>query len=109
MPKRQAKEPVVPVERPDTIRKHIVSLLEEYTMSAKELSSLIKIAEKDVYDHLEHIRKTLNKGNLSLHHEPAACERCGFIFQKRDRLSKPGKCPLCRSRSILPPLFRIDQ
>ncbi len=109
MLKRRPKEPIIPVERPDTIRKYIVSLLEEYTMSAKEISAIVKIPERDVYDHLEHIRKTLNKGGHHLHHEPARCDKCGFVFQKRERLSKPGKCPLCHSQLILPPLFTISR
>jgi predicted Zn-ribbon and HTH transcriptional regulator len=107
MLKRRPKEPITPVERADTVRKYVISLLEEYTMSAKEISSIVKVPEKDIYDHLEHIRRTLNKSGHHLHHEPARCEKCGFIFQKRDRLSKPGKCPLCHSQLILPPLFTI--
>ncbi|MBA4417119.1 MAG: transcriptional regulator [Syntrophus sp. (in: bacteria)] len=100
-------EPIVPVERYDTIRKYIVSLLKEYTMSAKEISSIVKIPEREIYDHLEHIRKTLHITEQDLHVEPARCDKCGFVFQKRNRLSKPGKCPLCHSQLILPPLFAI--
>ena len=108
MRKRQRpREPVVPVERNDTIRKYITALLEEYTMSAKDVSTIVKIPEKDVSDHLEHVRKTLHQTAQRLEVKPAKCEKCGFEFNKRGRLSKPGKCPLCHSQLILPPLFSI--
>jgi predicted Zn-ribbon and HTH transcriptional regulator len=112
--KARPKEPPMPVERYDTIRKYMIALLEEQTMSARDISAAIRISEKEVYEHLEHIRKTLNKDNAHLKVEPAQCEKCGFSFTKRGRLKKPGKCPLCRSSLILPPLFsiksrRVDQ
>ena len=107
MKKRKAAEPVTPVERSDTIRKYVTALLEEHTMSAKEISLIIRIPERDVSGHLEHIRRTLHKTDRRLHVEPARCEKCGFVFHKRERLSKPGKCPLCHSHLILPPLYSI--
>ena len=109
MKKKGPKEPLVPVERYDTIRKYIIALLEEHTMSAKELSGIIRVPEREIYDHLDHIRKTLHKTSQRLHVEPARCEKCGFIFQKRAKLSKPGKCPLCHSQLILPPLFSMTR
>jgi transcriptional regulator len=107
MKKARLKEPHVPVERYDTIRKYLSALLEEHTMSAKEISAIVKIPERDVYDHLDHVRKTLHQTDLHLDVEPAKCEKCGFVFHKRERLSKPGKCPLCHSHLILPPLFSM--
>lgn len=38
---------------------------------------------------------------------PAECRNCGFVFAKRERLTSPGKCPVCRNEAILDPLFRI--
>jgi predicted Zn-ribbon and HTH transcriptional regulator len=106
--RRKNKEPAVPVSRNDTIRKYITTLLEEATFSAKDLSQFTRIPEKDVCDHLEHVRKTLNKNNRHLEIIPAQCEKCGFIYKKRDRFSKPGKCPLCHSSLIYPPRFHIE-
>jgi len=105
--KKTKKEPNMPVERHDTLRQYIIALLEEYTLSARELSAFAKISETDVYDHLAHIRRTLNKNNRHLAIIPAQCETCGFVFRKRERFSKPGKCPQCRSSQILPPFFSI--
>jgi transcriptional regulator len=106
--KKKIKEPSEPVERSNTIRRHIVSLIEDNTLSAKDISVYLRIQEKDVSGHLEHIRKTLNKNNQHLTVTPAQCEKCGFIFIKRTRLTKPGKCPICRNSLINPPLFSIE-
>jgi predicted Zn-ribbon and HTH transcriptional regulator len=101
------REAYVPQERYDTIRQYIIALLEEYSLSARQISGYLKIPEKDIYDHLEHIRKTLNKDNKHLLMNPASCTMCGFVYRKRDRVSTPGKCPLCHSSLIEPPSFSI--
>ena len=105
----KSREPSVPAPRRDTIRREIASLLEGSTLSAKALSVEAGISEKDVYDHLEHIRKTIGKGHPHFVVVPAACRTCGFIFRKRDKLKKPGKCPVCHSTSIQEPLFSIKK
>ncbi len=106
--KKRVKEPSEPVERYNTIRRYIISLLEENPATAKGISSFVRIAERDVYDHLKHIHKTLHKNNQRLLVAPAACEKCGFEFKKRDRLTKPSKCPVCHSSLIRPPLYSIE-
>jgi len=107
MPGRRITEPSIPVKRLDTIRRYIISLLKEHTLSAKEMSLFLKISEKDVCDHLKHIKRTINKENIHLIMKPAQCERCGFEFRKRERFSKPTKCPICHSSLIYSPLFSI--
>jgi uncharacterized ubiquitin-like protein YukD len=46
--RKKNKEPTVPVSRYETIRKYITALLEEETLSAKDLSQFTRIPEKDV-------------------------------------------------------------
>ncbi len=107
--KRKAVQGPEPVERYETIRQYIAALLEEGTYSAKELSQIIKIPEKDVCGHLEHLQRTLSKGGKHVDVISASCRQCGFVFKKRDRLTKPGKCPTCRSIYIQAPLFHIEK
>jgi hypothetical protein len=105
--KRRVAQLQEPAERYETIRHYIAALLEEGTYSAKEISQIIRIPEKDVADHLEHLQRTLSKTDKHLEVIPASCKACGFVFKKRDRLTKPSKCPSCRSIHIQAPLFRI--
>jgi predicted Zn-ribbon and HTH transcriptional regulator len=105
--KKKSKEPFVPVERRETIRQKIISLLEGKTLSAREISVEAGVAEKEVYEHLEHIQRTINKREHNLIVTPAACKKCGFVFRKRDRLKKPSKCPVCRNEVIREPLFSV--
>jgi predicted Zn-ribbon and HTH transcriptional regulator len=105
--KNRSKEPVAPVERHETIRREIMDVLEDRLLSAMDISGNVGIPVKEVYDHLEHIRRTLNIKSLRLSVTPAECKKCGFVFKKRGRLKKPGKCPVCRGESIEDPLFSI--
>ena len=107
--RRRVREPIVPEERYETLRHRIVSMLREHPATGKELSGQLRIPERDIYEHLEHIRKTMNKGPEHLIVEPARCERCGFVFRKRGRLKAPGKCPMCRNESLVEPLFSVER
>ena len=107
MRKKKGKEPFVPVERRETIRQNIVSILEGKTLSARDISADVRVSEREIYEHLEHIHRTTNKREHTLIITPAECKKCGFVFRKRDRLTKPGRCPVCRSELIQDPLFSV--
>ena len=105
--RREFRGPSVPPERQGTLRKEIMNFLEGRILSAKELSGAMGIPVKEVYDHLEHIQRSMSKGEHRLSVLPAECKKCGFVFRKRERMKKPGKCPVCRGESIQEPLFSI--
>ena len=100
--------PPIPAERPDTIRQRISSVLQNGPVTAREISEQVGITEHDVSGHLEHIRQSLQHQASTLIVHPAACKKCGFVFSKRQRLSKPGRCPLCRGESIQRPRYKIE-
>lgn len=103
--KSRPKQPFIPARREDTVRQEIIALLSQETLTAKEISGQVGIAEKEVLEHLEHIRIALHGGLVVI---PALCLGCGFSFKKRDRLKAPGRCPVCRSERIVDPSFSID-
>jgi predicted Zn-ribbon and HTH transcriptional regulator len=106
--KKKAKEPFVPPERTGTIRQDIISLLEENAaLTAKDISAEVRIPEKEVYGHLEHVQKSLNKVGHHLHVKPAECLKCGFVFAKREKLKTPGRCPVCHEEHIQEAFFSI--
>jgi predicted Zn-ribbon and HTH transcriptional regulator len=105
---KKSKKPAIPKERQETIRQQIHSILGGQALSAKEISAHISVSEKEVYEHLDHIQKTVNKSGFTLIITPAECRKCGFVFRKREKMKKPGKCPICRGESIKEPLFSIE-
>lgn len=101
------KIPPQPREESDTARRRIVAVLSDGPSSGRELSTRVRIPERDVYDHLLHIRRSLREEGARLVITPSSCRGCGFVFRKRDRPGKPGRCPVCRGTSIEEPLFSI--
>lgn len=106
--KVKPKNPFIPSERHNTIRRQIEAILEGNSLSARDISVEVGIPEKEVYEHLEHIHRSLDREGSHLVVTPAKCKECGFVFKKRERLKKPGKCPICRSESINEPLFKVE-
>ncbi len=102
------KAPRPPAEALDTVRHLIIAGLEEGPLSALDISGLVGIPEKEVAGHLEHIRQSLSRSGKRLVIQPAECAKCGFVFEKRGRLTRPGKCPVCKGESIHAPVFRVE-
>lgn len=104
---KRPKEPATPPDRRETLRKRIQAFLEGRTASARDISQEVGIPEGEAYEHLEHIGRSVHKAGRALVITPAECRKCGFSFRKRERLKKPGRCPVCRSETITDPLFSI--
>jgi len=107
--KNKPKESFIPQERHETIRKKIMDIIEGNPFSARDISGEVGISVKEVFDHLEHIQKSVSRGDYHLVITPAECKKCGFVFTKRERLKKPGKCPVCRGESMQEPLFSLQR
>lgn len=75
-------------------------------LTAQDISKIIGIREKEVYDHLEHIAKTSSLREKFIIH-PCKCRTCHFEFKKRTRLTTPGRCPICKSESVTRSQFEI--
>src|SRR3989442_5333557 len=76
--------------------------------SARDLEHSLGIPERKVEEHLAHIVKSVagaRQGRFRM--EPAGCQDCGFVFRGRTRLTRPSRCPKCRSEAILEPRFGI--
>jgi len=89
-----------------TLRQRIMAELEVNSMTARDLSKAIRISEKEVIAHMEHVAKSL-KSPRRLLIEPSVCNRCAFVFSDRRRFSSPSRCPSCRHEGISPPSFKI--
>ncbi len=103
-----AADAPVPRERSETARQRILGLLSERPRSAKEISAGVRIPEKEVLGHLDHLRKSLHREGRRVDVTPAECLGCGFVFRKRERFGRPGRCPVCRGESVTEPLFSVS-
>jgi predicted Zn-ribbon and HTH transcriptional regulator len=92
-----------------TIRQKIISLLEEDEMGARELSGALGISEKEIYEHLSHIARSIASQRKKVKITPANCLVCGYVFEDRQRYTRPGRCPKCRKSHLQSPKFRIGQ
>ncbi len=106
--KNKPRPPTIPVEKQSTIRREIVELLRGEPLSAREISARVRIPEKEVLDHLEHIRTAAHDDGKKLRVVPAMCRKCGFEFHKRERLARPGRCPVCHGEQIREPRYFME-
>ncbi|MEW6266419.1 MAG: transcriptional regulator [Thermodesulfobacteriota bacterium] len=90
-----------------TIRQRMTATLEDGDFSARDLSRLLGIKEREVYDHLAHIAHSAAGRNRKLKVTPPLCLSCGYTFKDRRRLTRPGRCPRCQDTHIQDPLYRI--
>ncbi len=91
------------------MREQLRTAFLEGPATARELSTRARLREKDVTEHLSHLARSFEHRGERLVVEPSGCIACGFVFRWRERLSRPGACPSCRSTRIDPPVFRIER
>jgi len=90
-----------------TIRQQIIDQLAEGEKDARELSRAVGIKEKEVYEHLAHIARSLAAKGSQLTIRASECLKCGFVFKDRRRFTRPGRCPRCRETHLTSPGYRI--
>jgi predicted Zn-ribbon and HTH transcriptional regulator len=106
-PDHPASDHVAPAS--ETPRQAMHRLLRTAPRTALELSALVHVPERDVAAHLEHLARSLRRGDERLRVEPARCLGCGHVFRERGKLTRPGACPRCRSGHIAAPAFEITR
>ncbi|MDP9131559.1 MAG: transcriptional regulator [Nitrospirota bacterium] len=93
-----------------TPRQRLIELLTGTLLSSHQLAQLLEIPERQVEDHLAHIVKTIARDpTRTFLLEPSECQECGFAFRDRTRLTRPSRCPRCRSETITSPRYGIRE
>ena len=90
-----------------TLRQQIIELLTDGEMDARQISGQVGIQEKEVIEHLSHISRSLAVKGKKLTIRPAECLLCGYVFEKRQRFTRPGRCPCCKKSHLRSPGFYI--
>ena len=100
----------IPMPSPEqTTRQRIIELLTGAPMASHQLARALSIAERLVEEHLAHVVKTVARDrSRRFLREPSSCMDCGFMFRDRTRLTRPSRCPQCRSEGITPPRYHIE-
>jgi transcriptional regulator len=93
--------------RVETLRTELRTALSEGRSTSRELSQALGVSEREVLEHLPHLARSLSHTGERLAIEPSSCLGCGFEFEERTRVKRPGRCPACKSTRISPPRFGI--
>lgn len=93
-----------------TPRQRMMELLTGTRLATHQLAQMLGIPERQVEDHLEHVVKSLARDKTRRFIlEPSRCQDCDFVFRDRRRLTRPSRCPLCRSEDITAPRYGIEE
>jgi hypothetical protein len=98
---------MLPPER--TVRQRMIELLTETRLSSYQLAQLLGIPERRVEEHLPHVIKSLARDrSRRFVLAPSVCSDCGFVFRDRTKVTRPSRCPKCRSEAVSFPRYGID-
>jgi predicted Zn-ribbon and HTH transcriptional regulator len=87
-------------------RKELLNMLAE-PRTASSLACELGLKRGEIEEDLEHLIRSARSAGHRIVVEPARCRACGFKFDAR-KLSKPGKCPECKSTWLYEPLISIQ-
>lgn len=92
-----------------TPRQRLIELLIGTRLATHQLAQMLGIPERQVEEHLTHVVKTISRDKTKRFIlDPAFCQDCDFVFRDRRRLTRPSRCPHCRSEGITAPRYGID-
>ena len=82
-----------------TFRKDLIKLLSAQPRSVSSIARELGLKRGDAEDDFRHLIRSARAAGHTVVIEPARCRACGFTFGE-DKLSKPGKCPVCRGTRL---------
>ncbi|QAU12122.1 ArsR family transcriptional regulator [Halorubrum sp. BOL3-1] len=95
----------------ETTRQRIADALREEPRTASALATTLSLPTPTVYEHLEHVSKSIADGGGGDVDEeflvaPPTCRECGFDGFD-DPVNEPSRCPECKCERIEEPAFVI--
>ena len=108
-----------------TRRQQIIEILQQNKQTAQQLANYFQTTLKEIIEDLQHIEMSVNRKAISEHAQKpkvfdksikpkklkinsAYCKKCNFVFRERSKISKPSKCPRCKSEWIEAQMFSIQ-
>jgi predicted Zn-ribbon and HTH transcriptional regulator len=89
-----------------TFRKSLIEVLTAQPRSVSSIARELGLKRGDVEDDLRHAIRSARASGRRVLIEPARCRSCGFTFGE-DKLSKPSRCPHCRSERLFEAQVRV--
>jgi len=89
-------------------RKDLIPWLLNNPMSVAQIAKAVGETPQQIATDLEHLFRSLKHTEYRPIIEPATCRDCGFEFSDT-KVTKPSKCPKCRSRWISEPRIGLQQ
>lgn len=87
-------------------RKDLIDILLGNPLTVSQIARLVDESPSRVADDLNHLFRSLKHTEYKAVIEPAQCRACGFEFSQV-KLTKPSKCPECKSTWIQEPKIEI--
>jgi len=84
-----------------------MELLSKEELSAMEISKVLGIREKEVYEHLGNIDRSVSARGKKLISASWQCLKCGFVFLGRKRYNRPSRCPKCKETHIRSARYKV--
>ncbi len=88
-------------------RKRLIDMLLGNPMAVSQIAQLVDESPSRVADDLNHLLRSLKHTEYKAVVEPARCRACGFHFSEQ-KLTKPSKCPECKSTWVQEPKIGIE-
>ena len=94
---------------PSTRRKRLRDLLlsSDQGYSLDEIERILETKRGVILADLEHLRLSFRHQGATLLMAPPSCRTCGYVF-RLDVPKAPSKCPACKSRDMLDPVFKAE-
>ena len=89
-----------------TVRKELLHILSTTPRSVSSLARELGLKRGDLEEDLRHAIRSARTAGHQIVIEPARCRSCGFTFSE-EKLSKPGKCPTCKSTWLYEAQIRV--
>ena len=80
-------------------RKDLLKILRAQPRSVSSIARELGLARGDIEEDFRHLIRSARAAGHRVTIEPARCRSCGFVFGD-EKLSKPGKCPVCRGTRL---------
>ena len=90
-----------------TTRERVADALRENPATVSELSKRVGAPRSVVYDHLQHVARSLENTDEQFLVAPPECLNCGFA-DFDDPVNYPSRCPTCRSERIEEAVFTVE-